>query len=152
MTEKQLYSDTETLKHISCVRDNIWLMVLELLNRAKNHDKSKLESPEREIFGEHADELAKVEYGTDEYKKLLEKVRPAIEHHYAVNTHHPEHFKNGVNDFDLLDLTEMLCDWVAATKRNKNGNIHRSIEVNTEKYNLPPMLVNILNNTVRKYF
>lgn len=152
MTEKQLYSDTETLKHISCVRDNIWLMVLELLNRAKNHDKSKLESPEREIFGEYADELSKVEYGTDEYKKLLEKVKPAIEHHYAVSTHHPEHFKNGVNDFDLLDLTEMLCDWVAATKRNKNGNIHRSIEVNTEKYSLPPMLVNILNNTVRKYF
>lgn len=61
-------------------------------------------------------------------------------------------YSHRLNDFDLLDLTEMLCDWVAATKRNKNGNIHRSIEVNTEKYSLPPMLVNILNNTVRKYF
>ncbi len=152
MTEKQLHADTETLKHISCVRDNIWILVLELLERAKNHDKSKLESPEREIFGAHTEELSKVEYGTEAYKQLLEKVKPAIEHHYAVNTHHPEHFKNGVNDFDIVDLMEMLCDWVAATKRNKNGNIHRSIEVNTEKYNLPPMLVSILNNTVRKYF
>ena len=152
MNDKQLYSDLETLKHISEVRDNIWRMVMELLRRAGDHDKSKLESPEREIFGEHTEKLGKVEYGSQEYKDLLELVKPAILNHYSKNRHHPEHFAKGVNDFDLIDLMEMLCDWIAATKRNKNGNIHKSIEINKEKYGLPEMLVNILNNTVNRYF
>mgnify|MGYP001593856350 CR=1 FL=1 len=40
----------------------------------QNHDASKLESPELEIFGEFTPELAKVEYGSPEYDKLLIKV------------------------------------------------------------------------------
>mgnify|MGYP003544826564 CR=1 FL=1 len=152
MTEKLLYSDSETLKHINQVRENLWKMILALDERAKNHDKSKLESPEREIFAEHCQELAKVEYGTQEYKDLLQKVKPAIDHHYSKCRHHPEHFNNGLNGFDLIDLVEMICDWAAATARNKNGNIHKSIEINSEKYGIPEMLANILSNTVNRYF
>lgn len=147
-----LQSDLETIRHIDEVRQNIRVIISDLVSRARDHDLSKLQAPEREIFGEHFQELATVEYGSDKYKELLERVKPAIEHHYSKNSHHPEHFKTGVNEFTLVDLVEMLADWVAATKRNKNGNINRSLEINAEKYQLPEMLVNILENTVRKYF
>lgn len=46
----------------------------------------------------------------------------------------------------------MLCDWKAATKRNKNGNIRKSIEINAQKYNISPQLEQILENTVKEIF
>ena len=36
----------------------------------------------------------------------------------------------------LLDLMEMLADWRAATERNKNGDIKKSIEINTYRFNI----------------
>jgi hypothetical protein len=35
---------------------------------------------------------------------------PALKHHYENNRHHPEHFKNNIDDMNLIDLIEMLCD------------------------------------------
>ena len=52
----------------------------------------------------------------------------------------------------LVDLIEMLADWKAATERNKDGNIRKSIEINSGKYNMSPQLRTIFENTVREYF
>ncbi len=52
----------------------------------------------------------------------------------------------------LVDLIEMLADWRAATKRNKNGNIRKSIDINAEKYGISPQLKKIFENTVREMF
>ena len=145
-------SDAETLKHIQEVAVNLNQFAQELTNRGIVHDKSKLESPEREIFAEKSPLLAETEYGTNEYKELLESVKPAIEHHYSKNRHHPQHWPNGINDMTLVDLIEMLCDWKAATKRNKNGNIRKSIDINAEKFNISPQLKQIFENTVREMF
>ena len=30
-------------------------------------------------------------YGSDEYKACLTEMKPALDHHYAANRHHPEH-------------------------------------------------------------
>ncbi len=152
MTEKLLLHDSETLKHINKVREKIWVLIQELDKRAGIHDQSKFESPEREIFAENTPELAKTEYGSQEYEKLLEKTKVAISHHYSRNRHHPEHWSKGINEFDLVDLVEMLCDWAAATERNKNGNIHKSIEHNTTRFNMSEQLASILRNTVDRYF
>jgi len=46
-------------------------------------------------------------------------MKPAIEHHYKNNRHHPEHFNNGIDEMNLVDLIELLCDWKAASERNK---------------------------------
>ncbi len=151
-SDKTILGNMETLKHIQRVRHFIYLMMVELDRRAREHDQSKLESPEAEVFGEWTPELAKVEYDSPEYKALLEKVKPAIEHHYARNRHHPEHWPNGIEGFTLVDLVECLCDWKAATERNKNGNIRTSIEKNTARYGLSPQLAQIMQNTVREMF
>lgn len=80
----------DTLNHIRDVDSNIKIFITELIRRGNEHDLSKLESPELEIFAE-ADELGKVQYGSIEYKNNLEKIKPAISHHYSRNRHHPEH-------------------------------------------------------------
>lgn len=152
MNQELITHDSETLKHVNEVRNNIWTLIKELDNRAQVHDASKFEEPERSIFASNTSKLAKTQYGTEEYGKLLEEVKPAIDHHYSKNTHHPEHWPNGIEDMDLLDLVEMLADWAAATKRNKNGNIHKSIEHNQERFKITPQLSKIFTNTVNRYF
>jgi hypothetical protein len=150
--DKTIIGQLEAIKHIHRVRHFLYLMIEELDKRARLHDQSKLESPEKEIYGEYTPELAKTEYGSEAYKALLEKVKPATEHHYAKNRHHPEHWPNGINDFTLIDLVEMLCDWRAATERNKNGNIRKSIDFNKARYGMTDQLAGILHNTVREMF
>lgn len=152
MTQELIVHDSETLKHVNEVRDNIWTLIKELDQRAQVHDASKFEEPERSVFAANTPKLAVTEYGTPAYEKLLEEVKPAIEHHYAKNTHHPEHWPNGIEDMDLLDLVEMLSDWAAATRRNKNGNIHKSIEHNKERFGMTDQLAKIFTNTVNRYF
>lgn len=152
MNEELILHDSETLKHVNEVRSNIWKLIKQLDERAQVHDASKFQEPERSVFAQNTPKLARTEYGTDAYKELLEEVKPAIDHHYAKNTHHPEHWPNGIEDMDLLDMVEMLSDWAAATKRNKNGNIHKSIELNQERFKITPQLSKIFTNTVNRYF
>jgi len=152
MNDKIVKNNLETVKHQHSVRKNIYDVILALDKRAKDHDASKLESPEQEIFGEHVEELSKTEYGGEAYKQLLEKIKPALDNHYAKNRHHPEHWPNGIDDMTLVDLLEMICDWKASTARNKNGNIRKSIEVNAKRFNMSPQLVKIFENTVRELF
>jgi hypothetical protein len=150
--KKLIYHDLEILKHIQLVRENIGTVTRELGQRADAHDASKLEEPERALMADNMDLLGETTYGTPEYEALLEKIKPALEHHYSCNRHHPQFHKEGVDDMDLVDIVELLADWIAATKRNKNGNIRKSIEVNAKRFNISPQLTKILENTVERYF
>jgi hypothetical protein len=152
MNESITQSNLATIKHIHAVREILHGMIEELDHRAQVHDASKLQSPEQEVFGANYEKLNQTKYDSPEYKQLLEEVKPAIEHHYAKNRHHPEHWKNGVNDMTLIDMLEMLADWKAATKRNKNGNIRQSIEHNAKRFGMSPQLKMIFENTVREIF
>lgn len=42
--------------------------------------------------------------GCDEYRACLREMKPALEHHYASNSHHPEHYSNGIQGMSLFDL------------------------------------------------
>ena len=139
----------ETQKHIENVRKYIRFVIDKLETRGVKHDASKLESPEVELFAEMTPKLAAVTYGSGEYKEALEKLKPALEHHYASNRHHPEHFVNGINDMTLIDVVEMFCDWKASTLRHNDGNLLKSIEINAERFNMDGQLKQILMNTAR---
>lgn len=152
MTQELLNHDSETLKHINEVRGNLWLMIRELDRRAQEHDASKFEEPEKSVYAKALSKLAGTTYGSPEYDALMTESKVAIDHHWSKNRHHPEHFTNLIDGMDLLDLLEMICDWKAATKRNKSGNVHKSIEINTKRFNLSPQLASILMNTVNRYF
>lgn len=138
-----------TQAHIERVRKYIRFFTEKLTDRGERHDQSKLSSPEVELFAEHTERLNQIEYGSDEYKQELEALKPALEHHYAVNFHHPEHWSHGLEDMSLWDICEMLCDWKASSERNKNGNLLKSIEINAKRFNIDPQLTQILLNTAR---
>jgi hypothetical protein len=107
----------ETYKHIKRVGHYLHTFSKELIDRAEHHDDSKLEEPELSGFAENTEKLAKVEYGSEEYRNMLAELKPTIEHHYSKNRHHTEFWPNGINDMNLIDLLEMLSDWRAAGER-----------------------------------
>lgn len=143
-------STVDTLLHIKRVDSLLLQACIELMKRAKNHDDSKLKDPEKPFFDSETPKLAGLTYGTPEYEESKRIIKPALDHHYAHNSHHPEHYKEGINDFDLFDLIEMFFDWKASSERHNDGNILKSIEKNADRFGIPPQLVRILNNTAKK--
>jgi len=142
----------QTYEHKQNVSKFISFILHDLIIRSIYHDDSKLESPEVEIFTEYTPKLANSTYGSDEYKQFLKEMKPALDHHYANNSHHPEHYDNGIKDMDLVDLIEMICDWKAATLRHNDGDIYKSIELNQKRFGYSDELKQIFKNTVDGYF
>jgi len=121
-----------------------------LNQRSEDHDQSKLVSPEKEVFDKFTPKLATSTYGSEEYKGFLAAMKPALDHHYAKNSHHPEHYENGIQGMSLLDLIEMLCDWKAATMRHNDGDLAKSIEINQKRFGYSEELKGILINTAKE--
>jgi len=142
-------SRQDTERHIADVRHELEGFAGDLYCRGLKHDLSKLNSQvEKDLFDEMTPILKTLEYGSDEYKASLAKLKPALDNHYAVNSHHPEHYPNGVDDMNLLDLVEMWCDWKAAVKRTASGDIAKSLEINRKRFGLSDQLYNILKNSI----
>lgn len=137
----------KTLRHIETVRNYINTVIKELLIRGEQHDQSKLDSPEVELFDKYTTELKGLTYASPEYKETMKKLKPALDHHYANNKHHPDHYANGIKDMTLIDLVEMLCDWKASSMRATDGNILKSIEINQKRFKFTKELKQILENT-----
>jgi hypothetical protein len=145
-------SAKETLKHIKRIGELLHKMILELLLRIDYHDASKLKSPDKEIFDEYTPKLKNSTYGSEEYKQFLKEMKLALDNHYTSSHHHPEHYNNGINGMDLIDLLEMICDWKAASERHNNGDIFESIKINKKRFNISDQLEEILINTAKRYF
>ena len=143
-------SAADTELHISTVQENISKIVSILESRKAEHDKSKLEEPEKSMFDEFTPKLRSSTYGSAEYKSFLQEMGVALKHHYENNSHHPEHYENGINGMSLLDLIEMLADWKAATQRHADGNILDSLRINKERIGLSDQLAEIFNNTIKE--
>lgn len=143
--------EKETLEHKKMVLHYMNILIAELLDRAEHHDDSKLEAAELPLFDEYTPKLKATKYDSPEYKGFLEGLKPALEHHYAVNRHHPEHFPNGIKGMTLVDLVEMLCDWKAATLRQRDGNILKSVEINQDRFEYTKELQGIFENTVQLF-
>jgi hypothetical protein len=147
-----MYDSTEdTQKHIQTVQLYIEEVVLHIQNAMLLHDISKLLPPEKALYDEYTPKLSAVPYGSDEYKQYLKEMGEALQHHYQVSRHHPEHFENGINGMTLVDIVEMLCDWKSATLRVKDGNLQKSLEYNKTRFQIDEQLYQILKNTV-EYF
>ena len=142
-------SRPETYEHITRVRLLMLKVAFDLIERAHVHDASKLLDPERAAFDEFTPKLKDTVYGSDEYRGFLEAMQPALQHHYAMNRHHPEHFEVGIRGMNLSDVVEMLCDWKAASERTKDGDVRASIEtINQERFGYSDELKDVLLNTL----
>ena len=142
-------STQDTMAHINRVRALLGAVTHDLRERAYNHDRSKLESPEKEAFDAITPRLAGVEYGSEEYRATMREFKPAIQHHQLNNDHHPEYFgEEGIHGMNLVQLTEMLCDWKAAGERHDDGgDLYRSIEINQQRFGYSDDFRRLLENT-----
>ena len=123
----------------------------ELLDRKLNHDRSKLEEPEKHEFDIWTPRLHEASVGSPMYDYFLFQLKKALEHHYRYNRHHPEHFGNGINGMTIMDLTEMLCDWCASADRHEDGDVYASIEILSKRFNYTKPMKKVLSNTCDKY-
>lgn len=151
-TETNQDSRPDTVAHINRVQDLLNLAAEKLQYRGRIHDASKLEEPEKSAFDRlKALSLSGMAYGSEEYRACLRAEKPAIQHHYKANSHHPEFYENGVDGMSLFDVLEMLLDWKAATERMKDGgDIRASLTINRDRFKLSPQLESILANTIRE--
>lgn len=148
LTLEEQATNAVTMEHIRLVQHHLNIVIKCLLGRGEAHDRSKLESPEVELFAQETKNLHGLTYGSPEYAANLEKIKPALDHHYAHNRHHPQHMKNGIDDMNLVDIVEMFCDWAASCQRHDDGNLRKSIEINANRFNISPQLVKILENSM----
>lgn len=141
-------SRPDTYAHIDQVRRLMTLCIHDLIDRSVVHDKSKLESPEVEAFDIISPRLHGVTYGSDEYRATMTEFKPALDHHVTQNPHHPEAHADGIQGMSMLDLLEMCCDWIAASRRHADGDVLRSLDINQERWGYGDELKRLLRNTI----
>lgn len=141
-------STQETQDHIALVNEGIGEFIYELERQAHRHDASKLQEPEKSMFDKYTPMLRSLTYGSEEYHRILEEMKnTALAQHYQHNSHHPEHYAEGVAGMTLMDVVEMFCDWRAAVQRHDDGSLLESIKHNKERFGISDQLTQIFLNT-----
>lgn len=141
-------SEVVTRKHMQRVSALLGEAACELIRRAAVHDLSKLEAVELvplQRMQDVIDTEGQAPYGSDEYKRRTKMLGPMLTHHYENNSHHPEHFANGVDGMSLFDLIEMFFDWKAASERGEESSMN--IGAACKRFNISPQVEAIFRNT-----
>lgn len=141
-------SHPQTKAHIRRVQTLLSGVIEDLQQRQQAHDASKLVTPEVEHFDRVCHVRGSYAYHSEEYKQVLASIKPALDHHYQVNDHHPQHFSRGIHGMGLVQLIEMVVDWKASGEQDA-GCIFRSIEIDSKRFGYGDELKNILFNTAR---
>lgn len=114
------FFERRTAEHIDRVRRCLAVMAEAtdhaeaLMARARVHDASKF-GPEERVPYIWLTEFHRCRQRGEPFAYpdgMTRRVRAAIDHHLAVNRHHPE-FHADPNDMSDVDLIEMVCDWTA---------------------------------------
>lgn len=132
-------------EHINLVQVEMSTAIANLANRMAVHDQSKYSDSEIDLIV-NKEKLDNTLYGTPEYQAELDKIKGAVDVHYRVNSHHPQHFVNGTLGMSLFDLIEMLCDWRAAAKSNGTP-IEVSLSESFKRFGIDDSLQKIIINT-----
>jgi hypothetical protein len=146
------YDSTEDTKaHIKTLQDVLGEAIGLLVGRSLSHDASKLEEPEKSLYDACKPRIRYAEtafgYGSKEYENAIKELGPALSHHFDNNSHHPEHYPNGISGMSLLDALEMLADWKAASIASGQP---LNLEANRKRFGISDQLFEILKNTVRE--
>lgn len=137
--------------HISRVRRHIDTFIQLLIRRAENHDKSKLEEPELSWWKE-MDKEPRYPYGSKEYKQKIKKWDKVFKHHYKYNRHHPEHYEYGVSEMTLIDIVEMMCDWLGYKDTTTVTEALKVCDDQMARYDISEELRQIIFNTLLRYY
>jgi hypothetical protein len=138
-------------KHKRNVSKRIQMFISLLQKRADNHDNSKLTEPEYSLWCA-MDMEPRYRYGTPEYEDKLRRFRKVFELHYKNNRHHPEHHLNGVNDMNLIDLIEMLCDFISYKEEITYTEASNMLDKQADRFNFSEEIRTLLLNTLNDYY
>jgi len=143
------YDCTEEIKkHRDRVHRILQGIADELASRGKIHDMSKIQSPLEKISFDHwLPEIRKYEFGSENYKNALAQMGTGLTMHYDANRHHPEHFPDGIDGMSLIDLIEMLADWMAVCAEK---NVPVDLISAKDRWKIGDQLMKILENTLRE--
>lgn len=128
----------DTAKHIDNVIRYMRSIINHLADRANEHDESLLIEPE-------ASEFSKIG-GVNSLFNTKHVPQYILDHHYRNNTHHIEHYNEGIVGMDLLDIIEMLCDWKDLSKRH-DVDLIDYIKSNQAEYQYSDEMCSVLCNT-----
>lgn len=137
-------------KHKMLVKKRVDTLCRLLEERAQTHDDSKLARGEFEWWVA-MDEEPRYPYGSEEYKQKIKRWSWLLGEHYTKNSHHPEFYLNDLSEMDLLDLIEMLCDWISYNEAIDKIDAYSSIERQLKRFKFPKYLSKILENTITRY-
>ena len=137
--------------HVSRVRKHMNTFVQLLLKRAINHDRSKLEEPELSWWKE-MDKEPRYPYGSEEYKQKIKRWDKVFKHHYKYNRHHPEHYGYGVSEMTLVDIVEMMCDWLVYKDTITISEALKVCDEQMKRYNIPDGVRQVIFNTLLRYY
>ena len=131
MTDEQELRE-RVFKHKEVLTRLIDTIAADLRSRAAQHDLSKLQEPEFSGFAKVQKIARDYPMDSKEYQESVMKA-PCIQHHITTNRHHPE-FHEDLEDMNLGDMIEMVCDWLAAMKVYGNMNLVDSLKFLREKH------------------
>jgi len=140
-----------TEAHIERVRELLDMASGIISVRGFHHDMSKRKEVELGPLAEMQKLIIREDqapYGSDEYKRRTALLAPMREHHYANNSHHPEHYPDGVDGMCLFDVIEMFFDWKAASERGEEPAMN--IGKACERFRVSPQLERIFRNTAER--
>ena len=149
MASKELATKEFLLRfnvHVSSIRTNLAKIASALICRASVHDDSKLSKEQLDRYIARHQEIHHLQYGSPERDEVEAKYEYLIEAHHNEYRHHPEHFEHGIDDMNLVDVIEMLCDWAAA-----GADIEQSLKLNQKKYCISPQLMTLIENTIKDF-
>lgn len=148
---EQIETEEYIKGHISRVRRHISTFIQLLIRRAENHDKSKLEEPELSWWKE-MDKEPRYPYGSEEYKQKIKRWNKVFKHHYQYNRHHPEHYEYGVSEMTLIDIVEMMCDWLGYKDTTTVTEALKVCDEQMARYDISEELRQIIFNTLLRYY
>lgn len=140
-------------KHQRTVRKRLSHFSTILQSRAFIHDESKLQEPEYSLW-KQMDEEPRYPYGTKEYISKLDRWQHLFRMHWndSRNRHHPEHFTNPITEMDLMDMIEMLCDWLGYKEVLSYTEASKLVDSQCKRFNFPDEFRYLLLNTLTNYF
>lgn len=148
---EQIETEEYIKGHISRVRRHINTFIQLLIRRAENHDKSKLEEPELSWWKE-MDKEPRYPYGSEEYKQKIKRWNKVFKHHYQYNRHHPEYYEYGVSEMTLIDIVEMMCDWLGYKDTTTVTEALKVCDEQMARYDISEELRQIIFNTLLRYY
>ena len=148
MITKEQYRNS-VLAHKLSVKIGLQRVIDDLHKRADNHDDDKLEGEILDSFYEISGKFEHAKFGSKEYENVLEKLKPTLDKHYAINEHHPQHNENGISGMNLMAMLEMLVDWKSASSAYGDTSFLTSMEINKKRFDIDEQLYRVLLNTAQ---